>query len=79
MTLGAPVVTANTSSLPEVAAHAAILIDPNNVIELAEAILKVISSSQFRQELIHKGHERAKLFSWSITAKETLNAYKMIV
>ncbi|MEH1907518.1 MAG: glycosyltransferase family 1 protein [Nostoc sp.] len=79
MTLGAPVVTANTSSLPEVTGDAAILIDPNDFIQLAEAILKIISDSQFRQELIKKGKERAKLFSWERTAKETLKAYRSFI
>jgi glycosyltransferase involved in cell wall biosynthesis len=79
MTLGAPVVTANTSSLPEVTGDAAILIDPNDFIQLAEAILKIISDSQFRQELINKGQARAKLFSWERTAKETLKAYRDFV
>lgn len=79
MTLGAPVVTSNSSSIPEVSGDAAILIDPNEPVELAEAILKVISDSQLRQELINKGKARAKLFSWERTAKETLNAYRTII
>ncbi len=79
MTLGAPVVTGNTSSLPEVAGDAAILIDPKDPIQLAEAILQVISNSQLRQELINKGRDRAKLFSWERTAKETLKAYRSII
>ncbi|MCW5314782.1 glycosyltransferase [Nostoc sp. KVJ3] len=79
MTLGAPVVSANTSSIPEVTGDAAILIDPSDFIQLAEAILKVISDSQVRQELISKGRERAKLFSWERTAKETLEAYRTII
>ncbi|MEH1843560.1 MAG: glycosyltransferase family 1 protein [Nostoc sp.] len=79
MTLGAPVVTSNTSSIPEVSGDAAILIDPNDPVQLAEAILKVISDSQLRQELINKGKARARLFSWERTAKETLNAYRTII
>lgn len=79
MTLGTPVVTSNTSSLPEVAGDAALLIDPNDPIQLADAILKIISDTQFRQELIQKGKERAKLFSWERTAKATLNAYKSLL
>ncbi|MBH8552379.1 glycosyltransferase family 4 protein [Nostocaceae cyanobacterium CENA357] len=78
MTLGAPVVTANTSSIPEVTGDAAILIDPNDPMQLAEAILKIISDAQLRQELINKGKERAKLFSWERTAKETLKAYRTL-
>ncbi|MEH2346172.1 MAG: glycosyltransferase family 1 protein [Nostoc sp.] len=79
MTLGAPVVTSNTSSIPEVSGDAAILIDPSDPVQLAEAILKVISDSQLRQELINKGKARAKLFSWERTAKETLNAYRTVI
>jgi len=79
MTLGVPVVTSNTSSIPEVTGDAAILIDPNDPIQLAEAILKVISDSQLRQDLIKKGKARAKLFSWERTAKETLKAYRSII
>ena len=79
MTLGTPVVTSNTSSIPEVAGDAAILIDPNDYIQLAEAILKVVSDRQLRQELIKKGKERAKLFSWERTAKETLNVYRTLL
>ncbi|MEH2139784.1 glycosyltransferase family 4 protein [Nostoc sp.] len=79
MTLGTPVVTSNSSSIPEVTGDAAILIDPNDPIQLAEAILKVISDSQLRQNLIEKGKTRAKLFSWERTAKETLKAYRSIL
>ncbi len=78
MTLGAPVITSNTSSLPEVAGDAALLVDPNSLTSLADAILKVISDSHLRCELIQKGKVRAKLFSWERTAKETLKAYKLI-
>lgn len=79
MTLGAPVITSNTSSLPEVAGDAALLIDPHDPMQLAEAMLKMISDSQLRQDLILKGKERAKLFSWERTAKETLQAYRTIL
>lgn len=79
MTLDCPVITSNTSSIPEVTGNAAILIDPNDYMQLAEAILQVISDSQLRQNLINKGKIRADLFSWERTAKETLKAYKSII
>ncbi len=79
MTLGAPVVTSNTSSLPEVVGDAALLVDPNDVISLAEVILRVISDRTLRNELICKGKEQAKLYSWERTAKETLNAYRTML
>jgi len=78
MTLGAPVVASNTSSIPEVAGDAAILIDPDDFMQIAEALLKVISDRQLRQDLISKGKTRANLFSWENTAKKTLEAYKSI-
>ena len=79
MTLGCPVVTSNTSSLPEVTGDAAILIDPNEPIDLAYGILKVISDRQLRCDLIQKGKKRAKLFSWERTAIETLKAYRSVL
>ncbi|MDY6786043.1 MAG: glycosyltransferase family 1 protein [Cyanobacteriota bacterium] len=78
MTLGAPVITSNTSSLPEVAGDAALLIDPREPVQIAEAIFRVISDSTLRHSLIAKGKERAKLFSWERTARETLRAYRML-
>ncbi|MBH8566843.1 glycosyltransferase family 4 protein [Nostoc sp. CENA67] len=79
MTLGTPVIASNTSSIPEVTGDAAILIDPNEHVQLAEAILKIISDSELRQDLINQGKERAKLFSWEITARKTLKAYRSII
>ncbi len=79
MTLGTPVITSNTSSLPEVAGDAALFVDPNDPSSLAEAILRVLSDSQLRDELISKGKERAKLYSWQNTAKETIKAYQSIL
>jgi glycosyltransferase involved in cell wall biosynthesis len=79
MTLGAPVVAANTSSLPEVVGDAALLVEPDATTDLAEAILQIVSHPAVRDELIQKGKERAKLFSWRTTAQETLKAYKLLI
>jgi glycosyltransferase involved in cell wall biosynthesis len=78
MTLGAPVVTSSASSLPEVAGDAALLVNPSDVEEQANAILQIISDSQFRDGLIKKGKARAASFSWDRTARETLEVYKSI-
>lgn len=78
MTLGTPVVSANTSSLPEVAGDAAIMINPDDPVSLAEAILQVVSDSCLRHELVRKGKEQARLFSWEKTAKATLQAYRSL-
>ncbi len=78
MTLGAPVVTSSTSSIPEVAGDAALLINPNNFEDLAEAILRLIGDSQLRTQLIKKGKDQASLFSWERTARETLQVYTSV-
>jgi glycosyltransferase involved in cell wall biosynthesis len=63
MTIGAPVMTSNVSSLPELAGNAAILVDPYNVDEMAEAIARLDRDATLRRELSARGKERAKLFS----------------
>ena len=78
MNLGTPVIASNTSSLPEVVGDAGLLINPDAPIELAEAVLQVISNSQLQQNLIIQGQKRAENFSWHRTAKETLKAYSKI-
>ena len=79
MTLGCPVITSNTSSLPEVVGDAALLVDPNNVEELSDALLTVISDRSLRQSLIDRGKRRASEFSWLRTAKETFAAYRSLL
>jgi glycosyltransferase involved in cell wall biosynthesis len=78
MTLGAPVVIANTSSLPEVAGDAALSIDPADPEALVTAVLEIISDDRLRQQLIDKGKQRSALFSWERTAIETLAAYRSV-
>ncbi len=79
MSFGLPVVSSNTSSIPEVVGDAAILIDPDNCMELAEAIFQVISDDQLQMALIEKGKKQAQEFSWEKTAKKTLEAYKKVL
>ena len=69
---GLPVITSNISSLPEVAGEGAVLIDPKNTSEIAEAMKKISSDQVFRQNLIECGRENAKKFSWQKTAQEIL-------
>ncbi|MCM8785119.1 MAG: glycosyltransferase family 4 protein [Candidatus Omnitrophica bacterium] len=78
MRCGVPVITSNVSSLPEVVGDAGILINPENKEEIVEAILSVLNSEDLKKTLSRKGLERAKLFSWEKTAKETIGIYKKI-
>jgi glycosyltransferase involved in cell wall biosynthesis len=70
MACGTPVVTANTSSLPEVAGDAALLVDPNDAVALADAVYRVLTDRDLREELRQRGFRRVALFSWRQTAEE---------
>lgn len=78
MACGAPVITSNTSSLPEVAGDAALLVDPHNVDALAEALLRVVSDEQLQQELRQKGYQQAQQYTWATSAKKMLAVYQRL-
>jgi glycosyltransferase involved in cell wall biosynthesis len=73
---GVPVMTANNSSLPEIAGDAAILVDPLDVEAIAQAMLDLSQDEALRQRLIAAGHENVKRFSWSKAAAETLKVLR---
>jgi len=72
MACGTPVVCANTSSLPEVAGDAALLVDPQDTAALAAAIGQLLSGEALRASLAAKGLEQVQKFSWERAATETL-------
>ncbi len=69
---GTPVITSNTTSMPEVAGDAALLVDPTNVSAIADAMAKIATDKKLRHELIQKGIDQYKKFSWDKAARETL-------
>lgn len=69
---GCPVITSNSSSLPEAGGDAALYIDPENIEDIATKITKVVNDKDLRHELSEKGKKQAAKFSWEKTAKETL-------
>ncbi len=73
MACGTPVIASNLSSLPEVVGDAAILIDPYNVDELADAMGMLAKDNQLREELSGKGIEHVKSFSWQKTGRQTVD------
>ena len=75
MACGVPVITSNTSSMPEVVGGAAILVDPHDVDEMAAAITRVLSDEALRDRMRGEGIARAGQFSWKTAARQTLNAY----
>jgi glycosyltransferase involved in cell wall biosynthesis len=78
MASGCPVVTSNTSSMPEVINRAGIYFDPNNTEEMSNAIESVIENDSLRSQLIELGDENIKLFSWQKCANDTLSIYKKL-
>jgi glycosyltransferase involved in cell wall biosynthesis len=77
MACGAPVITSNNSSMLEIAKDVAILVDPRNKAQLAKAIRFVLDLNLDNyQKFVRASLDRARKFSWSKTAKETLQVYK---
>ena len=75
MAAGAPVITSNVSSLPEVLGDAALLIDPLDSQAIATAMARVLGDRSLRDELIRRGHNRVKAFSWEEAAARTYAVY----
>jgi len=74
-----PVVSSNATSLPEVVGDAGILFDPKDQDQLCQAMLNILNHETLRKELIEKGLERSKLFSWEKCANETVEIYEKII
>ncbi|MBL1177250.1 glycosyltransferase family 4 protein [Pantanalinema sp. GBBB05] len=75
MQCGTPVIASNASSLPEVVSNAGLLINPYDIEEIADALLKVYQSASLRQELSQKSIERAQQFTWQSCAEKTVGFY----
>jgi len=75
MASGTPVIASAVSSLPEVVGGAAMLVNPENVFDIARGISEVLLNDVLRQELIVKGRRQAAKFSWSRTADGVLKLY----
>lgn len=76
MGVGTPVITSNSSSMPEVGGEAVILIDPSNPDAIAAAINKLIEDDTLKDELVVKGFERVKKFTWKEAARQVLAVYQ---
>ncbi len=78
MACGTPVITSNTSSLPEVAGDAAALIDPYNIEEIAHNISEILHDEERRKKMSEMGIERAGSFTWERCARNTMEVYKKV-
>lgn len=79
MACGTPVVTSNTSSLPEVVGDAAIMVDPNDLNSLADAMYKLLTDEDLAQDMVKKGLRQARFFSWNEAARKTLKVYEDVM
>jgi len=78
MSCGTPVICSSASSLPEITGDAGILVDPDDVPGLKNAIKEMDGDPGLRKEFSGKGILRAKRFSWRYTAEETYKVYKEV-
>jgi glycosyltransferase involved in cell wall biosynthesis len=76
MAHGCPVIAAAAGALPEVTADAGILVDPGCAYAAANAIRRVLTSSDLAKRLARKGRDRAALFSWEIAAQAYRDLYR---
>lgn len=78
MACGTAVIASNRASLPEVVGEAGLLVNPDSVAELTEAMERVVGDSSGRERMIVMGLARAAEFSWQRTADETVKLYKAV-
>lgn len=75
MACGCPVLTSNTSSLPEVVGHEEMMFDPLDIEEMVHKILRVLNDPTHREENIRKGLANARRFSWDASARKLISIY----
>lgn len=78
MACGTPVITSNTSSMPEIGGRNAILINPENPDEIAQMMIKLEKDRDFYDQQKELGIKRAKLFSWRQTAEQLFDVYERV-
>ena len=78
MACGTPVVTSDTSSMPEIAGPDAILVNPESADEICEQLLRLENDKTFYQQQVEMGLQRSKLFSWKYTADQLLSLYEAV-
>jgi len=79
MACGTPVITSNTTSLPEVVGEAAILVNPYSSLEIGKSLERVLDDPGLRRELSAKGLQRSRKFRWEETAEKTVEVYRRVM
>lgn len=75
---GCPVITSNYGAMKEVSGNAALVVNPESVNDVVSWMIRIVEDKKVRAELVKKGFERAKKFSWLNTAKQTLKIYEKV-
>jgi glycosyltransferase involved in cell wall biosynthesis len=78
MACGVPVITSNTSSMPEIAGNAALIIDPFKPEQITNALIQITNDQALKKQLIERGLQQSAKFSWKAMAKDVLEIYKRI-
>jgi glycosyltransferase involved in cell wall biosynthesis len=78
MAHGTPVLTSNTSSIPEVVGNAAVIVNPENVFEISRALERVLLDQPLREKMRQRGYEQVKKFSWETSARRIIEAYQSV-
>ncbi|MBU1012719.1 MAG: glycosyltransferase family 4 protein [Bacteroidetes bacterium] len=78
MKSGAPVITSNTSSMPEISGGNAYIVDPTKPEEITKGIHKILSDKNYRDDIVQRGLKQAEKFSWRTMAEEVLELYKEV-
>ncbi|MDP3645509.1 MAG: glycosyltransferase family 1 protein [bacterium] len=76
---GTPVITSDLASMPEVSAGATILVDPKDISAIAAAMHKLLTDEALRKDLVTRGLERCRVFTWDLAAKEVSDLYKHVM
>jgi glycosyltransferase involved in cell wall biosynthesis len=79
MRRGLPVITSNTTAMPEVAGDAAYLVDPTNIEEMTSVMSELLQNRQRQEEMIEKGLERARSYTWQNVSESYLKLYQEII
>jgi glycosyltransferase involved in cell wall biosynthesis len=79
MACGTPVISSNSSSMPEVGADSVIYCNPNDIDDIKNKIEMVLNDKDLQQKMIAKGLERAKEFSWEKSANEHITLFKSLI
>jgi glycosyltransferase involved in cell wall biosynthesis len=79
MAHGTPVLTSNTSSIPEVVGNAAVLVNPENLFEMMRALQRVLCDQTLRERLRYAGYEQVKKFSWDVSVSDILAGYREVL